>query len=60
MLKLYKLTLFHLLNIKNGAYQYNQLTSYIVDTHPVYVVAISSQYIFFCDLNFLFEYFKIS
>ena len=47
MLKLYKLTLFHLLEIKNGAYQYNQLTSYIVDTHPVYVVAISSQYIFF-------------
>ena len=26
----------------NGANQYNQLTSYIVDTYPVYDVAISS------------------
>ena len=40
--KLYKLTLFYLLKIQNKAYQYNQLASYIVDTYPVYVAAISS------------------
>ena len=40
--KLYKLTLFYLLKIQNGAYQYNQLASYIVNTYPVYVAAISS------------------
>ena len=38
------------LKIQNGA---NQLTSYIVDTYPVYDVAISIN-IFFCD--FLYEY----
>ena len=40
--KTLQLTLFHLLKIQNGAYQYNQLARYIVDTYPILVVAISS------------------
>ena len=40
--KALQLTLFHLLKIQNGAYQYNQLARYIVDTYPIDVVAISS------------------
>ena len=40
--KALQLTLFHLLKIHNGAYQYNQLARYIVDTYPILVVAISS------------------
>ena len=40
--KALQLTLFHLLKIQNGAYQYNQLARYIVDTYPILVVAISS------------------
>ena len=36
------LTLFHLLKIQNGAYYYNQLARYIVDTYPIHVVTISS------------------
>ena len=35
-------TLFHLLKIQNGAYYYNQLARYIVDTYPIHVVAIAS------------------
>ena len=35
------------MKIENGAYKYDQLTSHIVDTYAVYVVAISSQNIFF-------------
>ena len=40
--KALQLTLFHLLKRQNGAYQYNQLARYIVDTYPIHVVAISS------------------
>ena len=40
---------------KNGTYQYNQLASYIFDTYPVYVVAISSQFCFYDDSNFLIK-----
>ena len=42
MRKLCKLTICHLMKIQNGAYQYDQLSSYVIDTYPVYVVAISS------------------
>ena len=39
---LYKLTIFHLLMIQNGAFQLNQLASSIVDAYLVYAVAITS------------------
>ena len=42
MWKFYILTIFYLLKVQNGTYQYDQLTSYVIDTYPVYVIVISS------------------
>ena len=30
------------MKIENGTYQYDKLSSYVIDTYPVYVIVISS------------------